>query len=1022
MGWTPQERRLQLDRIRQVVADLLKPAVYSDTHPLTVAARHLPGEPVSAGEAQAGDFEPFAVGQQWGPRWGTTWFRMEGRVPSSWAGRQVVARVELGGGSGGVGFGTEGLIWRGDQPVQGVSPNHTFLPVADPAAGDEEVHFYVEAAANPAADGSLLLPDPGGPPISHLARAQLAVRHPEVAELIIDIDHLRGLARYLPEDDPRGQEVLRALARFSAALDPDDVRSSAAAARACLDEVLSRPAVASAHRVVAAGHAHIDSAWLWPLRETVRKCARSFSTAVSLMDEYPEYKFVCSQAQQHAWMKESYPSLYERMRKKAASGQFEPVGSMWVETDCNVPSGESLARQLIYGKRFFLEEYGVETHDVWLPDVFGYSAALPQLMKLAGIEWFLTQKISWSDTNTFPHHTFWWEGIDGTRIFSHFPPSDTYNGDVSVRELLHATRNFKDHGHARMSLYPIGFGDGGGGPTREHIERTRLSGDLEGLPRVAFGGVRDFFEAAVADAEELATWVGELYLEYHRGTYTTQARVKRGNREGELSLREAELWSSLSGIDYPAGEIETAWKTLLLNQFHDILPGSGIHWVYRDAERDHAGILKTATAIIDDAAGDIAARVDATGLSRPVVVFNALSHARVAEVVEIDGALRQVTVPALGYAVVDAAGADARSRDEVAVTELATGGRLDNNHLSVEWDGDGLLTSVWDKEAMREVIAPGQRANLFQLHVDRPIHYDAWDIDRFYLDARVDVTDADTVEIVERGPLRAVVRVTRSFGSSTVEQLMSLEAGSRRLDFRTTVDWHERHRLLKVAFPVDVHSPRATYEIQFGHVERPTYTNTSWDWARFEVCAHKWADLAEPDYGVALLNDCKYGYDIHGNVMRLTLLRSPTSPDPEADQGAHEFTYALYPHPGDLRSGGVIQSAYELNSPLRVVIPDGRATTRASCPASASLLTVDRPGVIVEAVKRAEDSDGLIVRMYEAYGQRQQTRLELSRPIAAATVVDLLERDLEPLEPEGTSVALSFRPFEIKTIKLIPSS
>jgi alpha-mannosidase len=1010
MSWLTTEAGRQLERARQVVSGLLKPAVFSETAPLAIVAHHVPGEPIGFAEAEAATFQPFSVGDRWGARWGTTWFRMTGEVPATWEGAEVVARVELGPRSG-VGFGTEGLVWMGGAPVQGLSPNHRFVRIAQPASGTEMVDLYVEAASNPPADGSLLMPDPGGPPMSHLDRAELAVRHPEMAALVLDVELLIGLVEHLPRDEPRAMEVLQALVAFCGALDPADVRGSAAAARERMVGVLGRPAVPSAHTILAAGHAHIDTAWLWPLRETQRKCARSFSTAVTLMDEFPDYTFVCSQAVQHAWMKDRYPALFERMQKKAAAGQFEPVGSMWVEPDCNVPSGESLVRQLVFGKRFFLDAYGVETRDVWLPDVFGYSASMPQLMKLAGVEWFLTQKISWNDTNRFPHHTFWWEGIDGTRIFSHFPPSDTYNGEVTPAELIRTSRSFKDHGHATMSLLPFGFGDGGGGPTREHIERARRSADVEGLPKVRVGGVVDFFEAAVDDAVDLPIWVGELYLEYHRGTYTTQARTKLGNRRGELALREAELWSALADglVTYPAATIDEAWRTLLVNQFHDILPGSSIHWVYDDAQRDHAGVLTAMRGVIDEAVSALATTVDTSGLDRPVVVFNALSHDRT-EVVDVGGSLHVVSAPALGYTAVSAADPPPPA-DPVTVTDRS----LENGQLRVELDDDGLLTSVWDKVAGREVLAEGQRANVLQLFVDKPNQYDAWDIERFYADAMTELVAVDTIEVVGSDPHRGAIRVRRSFGRSTLEQVVSLDAGSRRLDFATTVDWRERHRLLKVAFPVGVHSPRATYEIQYGHVERPTHANTSWDWARFEVCAQTWADLAEPDYGVALLNDCKYGYDIAGNVMRLSLLRSPTAPDPEADQGEHAFTYSLFPHAGDLRRGGVIEAAHALNSPLRVVPASGASAAR---PSSASLLGVDRAGVIVGAVKRADDGDDLIVRLYEAYGQRHTARLETGRPIQGVAEVDLLERPLTPLLADGSGVVLTFRPFEIKTLRI----
>lgn len=1010
MGWHREERELHLARVRATLDRHLRPGIFGATAPLRVSARQLPGEPISAAEALAGEFTPFAVGAPWGPPWGTTWFRLQGEVPREWRGCEVVARVGLGY-HGQVGFGAEGLVYVGVEPTQGLSPNHDLVRIASSATGGEAVDFCVEAAANPPATGGLLLPEPAGAPIARLERADLAVRRAGVAGAALDVELLLELVQRLPIDEPRGVEILRALMRCCAALDPDDVAGTVEHARAQLAQVLSAPAVTSAHVVSAVGHAHIDTAWLWPLRETVRKCARSFSTAVTLIDEYPDYRFACSQAAQHALMKQHYPGLFERMRERIAAGRFEPAGSMWVEADCNVPSGESLVRQLVLGKRFFLDEYGIETREVWLPDVFGYPASLPQLMAQAGVDHFLTQKISWSQTNAFPHHTFWWEGIDGTRIFSHFPPADTYNGDMSPRELLHAVRNFRDHGVAHRSLYPYGHGDGGGGPTREMIELARRSANLEGLPRVELDTVAAFFEKATADATDLATWVGELYLEYHRGTYTSQAHAKRGNRRAELALREAECWAALASDEYPHAALDEAWRTLLLHQFHDILPGSSIHWVYQDTERAHAHVIESATGIACAARAAIADAVDATGCADPVVVFNSLSWPR-AEVVDLGGGvLTRVHVPSMGYAVTDRA-ASAETRGGAASGDTW----VENEHLRVEWDRAGLLTSVYDKDARREVLAQGAHGNVLQMHDDEPNEYDAWDIDRFYLDRVTDITVLDDIAVVSPEPARAAVRMVRRFGASHLAQTISLDAGSRVLRFATTVEWHERHKLLKVAFPVAVHSPRASFEIQYGHVERPTHANTSWDWARFEVCAHKWVDLSEPDYGVALLNDCKYGVDVRGATLRLSLLRAPTMPDPEADQGHHEFTYALFPHQGDLRAGGVVRAAYELNVPL-VAVPIIESA-QAGRPSTAALIQADRPGVVVEAVKRADRDDATIVRLYEAWGTRGPVTMRFGFPVARAWRTDLLEREQDAVTVEDDRVRLQLRPFEIVTLKL----
>jgi alpha-mannosidase len=1032
-------------RIRRVVNQHIRPALSGPTAALEVAAYHVHGEPLSISQALNAPYEQFPIGGAWGPPWDTTWFQLRGRVPEKWRGEEVALRFEIGN-AGDTGFGAEALVWNDGRPVQGLSPNHRDHVLTRAAFGGEAIERYVEAAANPrpplgALTWPLLGPEPHGAPLFTLARAELCVVRRDLLSFWQD---LRVLLQLLPQvgDEPRRSQIRAGLDRACAAIDLEDVAGSFPAAHPLLKDLLARPAAASAHRVSAVGHAHIDTAWLWPLRETVRKCARTFSTAVALMDDYPDYRFACSQAQQYAWMKDRYPDLYQRMKEKVARGQLEPVGSMWVEADCNIPSGESLVRQVLHGKRFFAQELGRDTTEVWLPDVFGYPGSLPQIMRQAGIDRFLTQKLSWNQYNVLPHHSFVWEGIDGSRVFTHFPPADTYNGDASVAELVHAVGNFKDHDRATRSLYVYGHGDGGGGPTAGMIEQLRRLADLEGAPRVELEGASSFFDKAVTDLDDPPVWVGELYLELHRGTYTSQAATKKGNRAGELALREAELWASLAPRPwsaYPTARLDRAWKTLLLHQFHDIIPGSGIHWVYEDTARDHAQVAADAGAVIDDATTALAATVDTAGLSSPVMVLNSLGHDRAAIVslprderdeplvaigtdgerspvqVGEDGSLLfEASVPSCGYTVYDlvTGAGDQTPGSELAVDEHG----LEHGRLRVRWDDDGLLTSVWDKSADREVLAAGARGNVLQVFEDYPNFYDAWDVDRFTLHHPVDAMALDELVVTERGPHRASVRMTRSFGESRVTQTLSLSAGSNRLDFATTVDWHESRRLLKVAFPVDIRSHRATYEIQYGHVERPTHTNTSWDLARFEVCAQRWADLSEAGYGVALLNDCKYGYDIQGNVMRLSLLRAPGWPDPLADRGTHRFTYALLPHRGDLRDGGVVESGYELNVPLRAVRTPSQAAERAR---RASFLRVDRPGVVIDAVKKAEDTNTMVVRLYEAWGQRGPARLTCAAPVAEARRADLLERPGERLEAGADgSVPLTLRPFEIVTLLL----
>jgi alpha-mannosidase len=978
------------DRFRLLLENGHRAPAAGEHAPLELSAMSVRGEPIAYSDAIGREFSPIDLGHRWGPPWSTTWFHVKGRVPASWSGQGVVAVFDLGFIDA-TGFTCEALAWKDGRPWRGVDPNHRWLPIEG-----TEVDFYLEAAANPitffaGADPapSMIALRQAPEPAFTLRHAELMIQDPRLRALALDLRVLVDLADALP-DGERRVEIQHALDEFASTEDPR-----------VLEQALSRPST-SAHLVYAVGHAHIDTAWLWPLRETRRKCARSFSTQLALMDEYPDYRFACSQPLHYEWMKESYPTIFEGIKQKVASGQWEPVGSMWVEPDCNLPSGEALVRQILHGKRYFMKEFGYETHEVWLPDVFGYPASLPQLIALSGGTSFLTQKLSWNETNKPAHNTFMWEGIDGTRIFTHFPPADTYNGDFSATELVRSATRFKDHARSALSLYLFGWGDGGGGAEPDMIESAHRLRSLDGLPRVELSRAAEFFAAATSEAHDLTTWVGELYFELHRGTYTSQARTKLLNRRAEQALREAEMWSVASGGTYPAADLEAAWKGLLVNQFHDILPGSSIDWVYEDAEAELAGVVETAVGITDGAQAALA------GAGEDLVVFNVNSHRR-HEIVEVGGELLAVEAPACGWAV------QPPGSIEPAVSVAVTEGLMENGLLRVRWDEHGLLTSVWDKEAEREVLGAGARGNLFQLHGDTPARWDAWDIDIEYMTDVVDLVELTSQHIELAGGLRGAVRFTRQFGSSHISQRMVLDAGSRVLRFECDVDWHEDHKLLKVAFPVAVQSTRATYEIQFGHVERATHANTSWDQARFEVCGHRWADLGEAGYGVALLNDCKYGYDIHGSVMRLSLLRAPTHPDPNADRGRHRFTYALMPHPGDFRTAGVIAAAEDLNAPLRLrrgAVPDDRRRR--------SIVEVDTAQVVVEAVKAAEDSDAVIVRLYEAWGGRCSARVQTALNASRAYLCDLLERNLEELPMRDGMVVLDMAPFKIITLKLQP--
>ncbi|MFE3763058.1 alpha-mannosidase [Streptomyces sp. NPDC059104] len=1001
------DRNITEHRLRRVLHERIRPAVRTRPVPLAVERWEAPGEPVPVAEALAAPYRPCAAGDAWGPAWGTTWFRVTGSVPADWAGRTVEAVLDLGFDRMMPGFQCEGLVHRADgSEVKALNPYNDWVRVADAATGGERVEWYVEAASNPVLvdhaptyEGDLLTS--GEQPLYRIARMDLAVFETEVWELVQDLEVLYDLMTQLDGSDARRHSILRALDSALDAVDLDDVPGTAAAARSRLTGVLAAPANASAHRISAVGHAHIDSAWLWPLRETVRKVSRTASNMVALMDEHPDFVFAMSQAQQLDWIKTHRPELFERVKKKIADGQFVPVGGMWVESDTNMVGGEAMARQFLYGKKFFLDEFGIETRNVWLPDSFGYTAALPQIVKLSGSRWFLTQKISWSQVNAFPHHTFWWEGIDGTRVFTHFPPVDTYNSDLGGAQLAHAARNYREKGRGSRSLAPFGWGDGGGGPTREHLARARRQRDLEGSPRVEIERPDAFFEKAHAEYADAPVWAGELYLELHRGTYTSQAKTKQGNRHSESLLREAELWAATAavrvpGSGYPYEDLERLWKTVLLHQFHDILPGSSIAWVHREARATYAKVREELHGIV------LAAQLALAGEGAAELVFNCAPHARRG-------------IPAGG------AGVPLREGRPVTVEERPDGGHvLANGRLRVRIDGRGLIVSAYDLEADREAVAPGRTANLLQIHPDFPNMWDAWDIDAFYRNSVTDLVEVDAPPLAEAGPDAVTVRVRRSFGRSSVVQSITLRAGAKTVDMVTEVDWHETEKFLKAAFPLDVKAERSASETQFGHVYRATHTNTSWEAAKFEICAHRWIHVAEPGWGAAVLNDSTYGHDVTRDVrpdggqtttVRLSLLRAPRYPDPETDQGVHTLRFALAP---GARIEDAVREGHALNLAERVVPGAGPV---------APLIAVDEDAVVVEAVKLAEDRSGdVIVRLYESRGGRATATLAPAFPITAAVESDLLERPLDGAAvaapaPDGT-IVLTLRPFQIVTVRL----
>ncbi|MFE3080291.1 alpha-mannosidase [Nocardia tengchongensis] len=996
------DRRLIEGRLGRVL-DRIKPAVYPESTPMRVSIWEAPGEPVPIAEGLAAPRTPTAPGARWGAPWGTSWLTVEGTVPAEWAGRTVEAIIDLGFDANQTGFQCEGLVYRPDgSPVKGLHPRNQWVRVAAPARGGEQVLLHVEAASNPiipffGPTGLGELETAGTDPQYRLGRMDLVVFDEEVWQLVQDLEVLGELMHEMPEDPARRYDIVRAIERALDAIDLQNVNAGASAARACLAGVLAQPAIASAHLISAVGHAHIDTAWLWPLRETVRKVARTTANMTALLDAEPDFIYTMSQAAQYDFLKQHRPEVYARVKAAVADGRFVPAGGMWVESDTNMPGSEAMARQFVHGKRFFLEEFGIENEEAWLPDTFGFAAGLPQIIKAAGSKWLLTQKISWSQTNTFPHHTFLWEGIDGTRIFTHFPPVDTYNCSMQAREIAHAARNFKEKGRATRSLAPTGWGDGGGGTTREMIARAARMRDLEGSPKVAWERPADFFAKAQAEYANPAVWVGELYLELHRATLTSQAKTKQGNRRSEHLLREAELWAATAAVrtdyEYPAADLDRLWKTVLLHQFHDILPGSSIAWVHREAERTYTRVAAELSAIIERAQWALG------GERSGPHVFNPAPHAW-------NG------IPAGG------AGPAAPGRD-CTVTERSGGGFwLANTRTRVEVDARGLVVSVYDLEQQRETLPPGATANLLQLHQDYPNSWDAWDVDQFYRNTVTDLTDVDFLAAETDSPTEAAIRVGRSFGSSTVEQLLTLRADTGALEITTMVDWYETEKFLKLAFPLDIHADRYASETQFGHLYRPTHTNTSWEYAKFEACNHRFIHVAEPGWGAALVNDSTYGHDLTRTVradggttvtVRASLLRAPRFPDPHTDHGAHHFRHALLP---GASITDAVRAGYRINLP---------PVTPGVAEPVAPLFSVDNDDVVTSAVKLADDGSGdVVVRLYEAAGGRATAVLTPGFTFTGYRCCDLLERPLpEEMVAESTDggILLRLRPFQLVTLR-----
>ncbi|MBD3183965.1 alpha-mannosidase [Candidatus Poribacteria bacterium] len=1016
------------DRLKEIQS-----TIYSSRVPINNWEAVVTGKKQGPSAPPETGWKPFEIGSSWGGKDVTMWFKSEVVIPEDMARKKVALVVRPGG---------ESLIYVNGKPCQGLDRNREEVVLLEKAEGSEKFEILVESYSSARFDEK-----------HNFRHADIVTINPNIWEFYWNAKVVFDVIQVLENGSGPQLRMLDLLNNCIKHVDIDHKdRESYMETMAETNRMLEEGIKEFQHSfgfgsLLLCGHSHIDTAWLWPLRETHRKCGRTFSTVLNYMKEYPYYHFSQSQPQLYEFTKKYYPDVYEEIRKRVNEGLWEPVGATWVEQDSNVSSGESLVRQVLYGNRFFRKEFGIHSRTCWLPDAFGFCWSLPQILKKAGVDFFATTKIDWSQYSKFPYSLFNWQGIDGTEILSIMPPLN-YNGSLSVKDCIAQWDQFRQKDQCDEVLYSFGYGDGGGGPTKEMLETGIRLENMVGVPKCTFGKIQDYFDRIekAVDDDKLPVWNGELYLEYHRACQTTQARTKRNNRKSELLYRNAEFLSAmamLTGGDYPQEKLYEGWKVILCNQFHDILPGSSINEVYKDADEDYSQVLKSGEEVVTQAVGFMSPKINTTGEGKAIIVVNTLSWDRddiatakvqlesdkfrildkdgqevPSQIVGKDGDETEIifeanNIPSMGYSVYHLVEGESTIEDDPDLAVLSQS--MENSLYRIELNKDGELCRIYDKMADREVLPEGSCGNVLQFFVDRPHAHDAWDIDFNFEEKPLPPANLESAKVIETGPVRATVRIIKKTEKSTITQNISIYNKIPRVDFATDVDWWEKHVLMKVAFPVDVLSPRATYEIQFGTIERPTHFNTSWDRAKFEVPAQKWTDLSEGDYGLSILNDCKYGHDIHNNIMRISLLRSPTSPDPKADEGKHQFVYSLHPHKGDWRKAETVQRAYEINSPLLTLISEPRY---GELPKSASFVCVDKKHVVIDTIKKAEDNDDIILRLYEAYGQRGEINMEFIAPPKEVAECNLMEEGDEKMKISGSNVSFYIKPYEIRTFKV----
>lgn len=996
---------------------------------------------------ESGDWNDFSSDCLWGGHNEYYVFRTVVTVPQELDGSAVLFRLRTGAENGWDATNPQFSIFINGKRRQGMDVNHNDVLVTERAAAGEKLEILLTAFT-------------GVQNFRLELDSCLQELCTDVEKYYYDILVLYRSAVCMNESSAEYRTLIKAVNDSLNLLDlrghsQTEFKQSLAAAQNFIEkELYDTQCGGQAPQIYCVGHTHIDVAWKWTLRVTRDKAIRSFSTVAELMERYPEYKFMSSQPQLYKYVKEYAPDLYERIRGYVAQGRWEPEGGMFVEADCNLSSGESLVRQFLYGKSFFKKEFGKDNEILWLPDVFGYSAALPQIMKKSGIRYFMTTKISWNETNKIPYDTFYWEGIDGTKVLTHFSPAreasgedemfmtkhfTTYNADITPSYLKGTWNRYEPKTLNNEALLCFGYGDGGGGPTPEMLEYyRRLKKGVPGIPTAVMSSAKEFFhtlESHVKDHPETPDWTGELYLEYHRGTYTSMARNKKMNRRAEFLLANEELLCSMAhnllAAEYPTEKIEAQWEILMRNQFHDILPGSSIEEVYEDSLCEYRTLFGMGEKIMREASDALAGQINTE--KGALIVMNPNGSDAASEIsfesekhvtaLEAQGRLypvqqvsengyiaRVADVPVKGYTCMKPVDTSVTVQP-MQVSEHC----LENDFIRVELDECGRMTSIFDKRAKREVLLPGEKGNVLMTYEDKPHRYDAWDINCYYKEKSWEIDSAQSVEVVENGPVRSVVRVVKPYGSSRIVQDITLYADSPEIFVKNEIDWNEKQVLLKAIFPLDVHTSQARYEIQYGNVTRPTHKNTSWDQARFEVCMHKWLDLSEGGYGVSILNDCKYGCSAEGTRVGISLLKSAVYPNPKADKEHHSFTYVIYPHQGEWQQSDTVKRAYALNNPLLIMRKENEG---GSLPAHFSACEADCDNVQIEIVKKAQDSDDLIIRMYEFKNMRTECRLTLAEKPQQVWECNLLEENEQQLGAQENSVLLKFKPFEIKTIRI----